>query len=150
MTRSKRIAPVQKVLQGKEQAQARKLGAAQQAVAAAEARLDELRRYHVDYAGGFDRQVAQGAPIHVLQDYRAFMVRLVDAIAQQEQVVERQKVELAIQTAHWQAAARQSRGLETVVEGWKKLELQVLERRDQAATDERALTMMLRKTGATG
>ena len=147
MTRSKRIAPVQKVLEGKEQAQARKLRVAQQAVAAAEARLAELRRYQVDYASGFDTQVAQGSPVHVLQDYRAFMMRLGDAVRQQEQLLERQRVEVAIQTAHWQAAARQSRGLDAVVAGWKKQELQVMERREQAATDERALTMMLRKTG---
>lgn len=150
MTRSQRIAPVQKVLEGKEQTQARKLGIAQQAVAAAEAKLEELRRYQVDYAGGFDRQVAQGAPVHVLQDYRAFMVRLSEAVKQQEQVLERQRIELSIQTAHWQAAARQSRGLEAVVAGWKKQELRVAERRDQAATDERALTMTLRKAGELG
>jgi flagellar FliJ protein len=150
MTRSKRIAPVQKVLEGKEQEQARKLGFAQQAVAAAEAKLEELRRYQVDYADGFDRQVVQGAPVHVLQDYRAFMVRLSDAVKQQQQVLERQRVELGIQTAYWQSAARQSRGLETVVAGWKKQELRVMERRDQAATDERALSLMLRKMGAIG
>ena len=56
MTRSTRIAPVQKVLEGKEQAQARKLGLAQQAVAAAEGRLEELRSYQADYAAGFDKQ----------------------------------------------------------------------------------------------
>ncbi len=150
MTRSTRIAPVQKVLEGKEQAQARKLGLAQQAVAAAEGRLEELRSYQADYAAGFDKQVAHGAAVHVLQDYRAFMVRLVDAIRQQEQLVEKQKLEMAMQTAYWQSAARQSRGLDSVVAGWRRQEQQLADRRDQAATDERALTMLLRKTGVIG
>ncbi len=150
MTRSTRIAPVQKVLEGKEQTQARKLGLAQQAVADAEARLQELRSYQADYAAGFDKQVAQGAAMHVLQDYRAFMVRLVDAIRQQEQLVEKQKLEMAMQTVYWQSAARQSRGLDSVVAGWKRQEEKLADRRDQAASDERALTMLLRKTGVTG
>ena len=149
MTRSERIAPVRKVLEDKEQAQARKLAAAQQAVASAEQRLDELRRYQQDYANGFDRQVAQGATAHALQDYRAFLVRLEDAVQQQQRVVENLRVEMAMQSAHWQAAARQSKGLETVVQGWQREERRLADRRDQAATDERALTMMLRKAGVT-
>jgi flagellar FliJ protein len=147
MTRSTRIAPVQKVLEGKEQAKARRLGLAQQAVADAQARLLELRTYQADYAAGFDKQVSHGAAVHVLQDYRAFLVRLVDAVRQQEQLVEKRKLEMAMQTAYWQSAARQSRGLDSVVAGWKRQEERVADRLDQAATDERALTMLLRKTG---
>ena len=144
MTRSQRIAPVQQVLDNTESQHAKKVSAAQAAVAAAEAKLAELQRYHVEYVQSFGRQVASGATCHALQDFQAFLYRLSEAAKQQEQVVARTREELAAQTHQWQVAARRSRGLQSVVSGWRREEQLQVERRDQQQTDERALTMMRR------
>ena len=144
MTRSQRIAPVQQVLDNTESQHAKQVSAAQAAVVAAEAKLAELQRYHVEYVQSFGRQVASGATCHALQDFQSFLHRLSEAAKQQEHVVARTREELAAQTHHWQVAARRSRGLQTVVNGWRREEQKQVERSDQQQTDERALTMMRR------
>lgn len=141
MTRTKRIEPVQKVMDDSEKQHAQRVAGAQRRYAEAEAKLAELQRYHLEYAQSFSRQAATGASGMVLRDFRAFLGRIGDAVQQQAQLVARAREAVAAETHHWQNAARRSKALGLVVAGWRSEELRLVDRREQQDTDERAQRM---------
>jgi flagellar protein FliJ len=138
MKRTLRIAPVQAMFSSDEKGRARELGAAQQKLDAATARLAELRKYHDDYLNSFARQARDGRGVSALRDFQVFLARLNLAVQQQEQIVVQARDDLAAHTSRWQLAARKSKALDTVVGRWQGEERLVDERQDQKQTDERA------------
>lgn len=138
MKRTERIAPVQAMFSTDEKGRARELGAAQQRLDTATARLAELRKYHDDYMDSFARQARDGRGVSALRDFQVFLSRLKLAVQQQEQIVVQARDELAAHTGRWQLAARKSKALDTVVGRWHGEERLVESRQDQKQTDERA------------
>ena len=147
MNRSKRIAPVQKVMEDSERERARTMALAQRRVTDAESKLCELSRYHVDYAKSFHRQAAEGLMSSSLRDFQVFLARLAEAAKQQEHIVARAREDLAAETHRWQDAARRAKALGLVVNGWLGEERREVDRREQRDTDERA-QWQLRAAGA--
>jgi flagellar FliJ protein len=142
MTRTERMEPVQQVMEDSERRHAQRLAEAQRRVAAAEQKLAELRRYHLEYAQAFGRQATAGATGLMLRDYQVFLGRLAEAVRQQSQFVAQAREEAAAETQHWQGAAQRARALETVVDRWRGEERRDVERRDQQETDERAQQLL--------
>lgn len=138
MTRVKRLAPVQKVMEGNERDRAGRLGAAQRRLDEAQARLAELERYHAEYAQSFNQRASAGLNSSWLRDYQVFLARLLDAVNQQRQVVTRMRAERDGERRQWQEAARRVAAVETVVERWRSDERIAAEQREQRETDERA------------
>lgn len=138
MTRAGRMAPVQQVLGDTEKDRARELGAAQQRVADAEARLAELRAYQGEYVKAFRQRASEGTGIRKLRDFQAFLARLDAALRQQEQIVTTAREQAAGSRRDWQGAARQVKAVQSVVDRWHVAETRAGERRDQKDTDERA------------
>ena len=147
MNRSKRIAPVQKVMEDSERERAQSMALAQRRVIEAEAKLRELSRYHVDYAKSFHRQAAGGLMSSSLRDFQVFLARLAEAAKQQEHIVARAREDLAAETHRWQDAARRAKALGLVVDRWRGEERSEIDRREQRDTDERA-QRLLRIAGA--
>ena len=141
MTRSKSIAPVRKVIDDAERALAQGMAQAQRRVVEAEAKLQELSRYYVDYAASFSRLATKGLLSTSLRDFQVFLSRLAEAEKQQERIVARAREDLATETHRWQDAARRSKALALVVERWTGEERRQDERRDQLETDDRAQRM---------
>lgn len=138
MTRSKRMDPVVKVAENREQAAARLLGEAQQRLQQQERRLGELVEYRDQYSQQFQHSSGQGMGVARLQDYRVFLARLNDAIQQQHIVVERCRQDCERQRGHWMATRTRTQALGKVVERYRREERHAAERREQHDLDERA------------
>jgi flagellar FliJ protein len=149
MTRSERMAPVQQVLEGSEQARARELSEGQKRLAEAEAKLTELATYHGEYLRTYRQRAEDGTNVTRLRDFQAFLARLAQAMSQQEQVVAAAREAVAAQRRNWQGAARQVKAVESVVDRWRRDEVKAGERRDQKETDERAQQAAMRGRGTT-
>ena len=76
MTRSERLAPVQRVLGQTEQQRARDLGEARQRLAAAETKLQDLQQYRQDYERVFQQRATTGQTVMALRDFQVFLARL--------------------------------------------------------------------------
>lgn len=138
MTRSERMAPVQQVFEVAERDRARELGDAQRELAAAEARLEELRTYQGEYQLAFQKRAEKGTSIRSLRDFQAFLARLDTALRQQEQRVAQAREQVAGSRRSWQGAAQQVKAVDSVVERWQMAEVRAGERREQKDADERA------------
>lgn len=147
MTRSERMAPVQRVFGDAERDRARELGDAQRRLADAEARLEELRAYQSDYQGAFRKRAEDGTSIRALRDFQAFLARLDEALRQQEQAVANAREQAAGSRRNWQGAARQVKAVESVVDRWQSAEARAGERREQKESDERAQRTAQRPEG---
>ncbi|MEO6186185.1 MAG: flagellar export protein FliJ [Steroidobacteraceae bacterium] len=147
MTRSERMAPVQKVLGGTERDRARDLGTAQQALSAAESKLQDLRQYYDDYQKGFQQSARAGQNALRLWDYQLFLARLETAVKQQEQVVAQARAGVAGSTQRWQSAARRVKAVDSVVDKWQQDDRRHTDRLEQKETDERASRRAANRTG---
>jgi flagellar protein FliJ len=138
MTRSERMAPVQRVLSGTERDRARDMGTAQQALAAAESRLQDLQQYYADYQKGFEQSARAGQNALRLRDFQLFLARLETAVQQQEQIVAQARAAASGSTHRWQSAARRVKAVDGVVGKWQREEQRHTDRLEQKETDERA------------
>ena len=138
MTRSERLAPVQRVLGQTEQQRARDLGEARQLLVAAETKLQDLQQYRQDYERVFQQRATTGQSVMALRDFQVFLARLDQAIQQQGQIAEAARGDVAGRTTRWQSAARQVKAVDSVVGRWQGEERRADDRREQKDTDERA------------
>ena len=143
MTRSKRMNPVVKVAESREQAAARILGEAQQQLTRQEQRLDELMAYRDQYSQQFQQSSGMGMGVARLQDYRVFLARLNEAIEQQKQVIVRCRQDCERQRCHWLSSRTRTQALGKVVERYQREERRAVERREQHDSDERAQRPLL-------
>ncbi len=138
MTRSKRMTPVVKVAENREQVAARILGEAQQRLSLQERRLDELVSYRDQYAEQFQQSSGMGMGAARLQDYRVFLARLHAAIEQQQRVIAHCRQDCERQRRNWMSTRTRTQALGKVVERYQREERRADERREQHDTDERA------------
>lgn len=138
MTRSKRMTPVVKVAENREQAAARVLGEARQRLEQQQRKLDELITYRDQYSQEFQQRSGQGMGVARLQDFRVFLARLNEAIEQQRRLVERCHQNCERQRLQWVASRTRTQALGKVVDRYQREERRAAERREQHDTDERA------------
>ncbi|MEO8308288.1 MAG: flagellar export protein FliJ [Pseudomonadota bacterium] len=132
---------MRKVLDDVERERMQAMANAQRRVTEAEAKLQELARYHVDYAASFSKVATKGLMSTSLRDFQVFLSRLAEAQRQQERIVARAREDLGAETHRWQNAAQRSKALAVVVDRWTGEERRQDERRDQLETDDRAQRM---------
>ena len=137
MSRAKRLAPVQNVVEAAERKQAQSLATAQRRVAEAETKLLELERYRGEYEQGLTQRAGGGMGVAQLRDYQAFLGRLTEAIRQQQSVVQRMRSERDAETQRWQQAARRVKAIDHVVDQWQAEDRRQADKREQRDTDER-------------
>ncbi|PZN30014.1 MAG: flagellar export protein FliJ [Proteobacteria bacterium] len=138
MSRAKRLAPVQDVVDHHERRCAQALAECEHRVTQALAKLEELEGYRAEYAREFAQAAARGIGATSLRDYQAFLARLAQAVTQQSQVIERLRVERNNLYSRWQEAARRAKALGHVVSKWAAEDRRNMEAREQRETDERA------------
>lgn len=132
------MAPVQRVLGGAERDRAKDMGTAQRSLQAAESRLEELQKYHLDYLNSFQRTAKAGGNALALRDFQQFLGRLEEAVRQQEQIVAQARQNVAGSTKQWQSAARRVKAVDSVVGKWQGEERRREDRLEQKEIDERA------------
>jgi flagellar protein FliJ len=138
MKRSRRFAPVQRVVDDNERQGAQRLADAGKRLVEAEAKLTELRRYHDEYSKEFAARAGVGIGASGLRDYQAFLARLVGAIRAQALVVEQTRAERDGTHASWKVAATRAMAVGHVMRRWQGEERRKLEQREQGEADERA------------
>ncbi len=138
MTRSKRMQPVQRVAQSREQAAVQELGQSQQSLDAQQSKLEELRAYRDQYASDFETSVGAGLDATRVQDYRVFLNRLGEAIRQQEAILAQCRMRHEQTRQKWIETRTHSQAIDKVMHGYRQEEHRQRERREQQEQDERA------------
>jgi flagellar protein FliJ len=138
MKRSRRFAPVQRVVDENERQRALRLADAGKRLVEAEAKLSELRRYHDEYSKEFTARAGAGIGTSGLRDYQSFLARLTGAIRAQALLVEQTRAEREGTHASWKIAATRAMAVGHVIERWQGEERRKLEQREQGESDERA------------
>jgi len=136
MTRSKRIQPVVRIAENREQDAARVLGESLKQLEAQEQRLQELTLYRDEYTRRFQNHAGGGMVPARMQDFRAFLVQLNQAIDQQRDVVERVRRESEQCRHQWLDQRTRAKALDKVVERYQREELRDADRREQKLLDE--------------
>ncbi|MCU7843117.1 MAG: flagellar export protein FliJ [Candidatus Thiodiazotropha sp. (ex Monitilora ramsayi)] len=136
MSPSKRLKPVQQVAASKERNAARSMGQAKQHLAQQEAKLHQLKTYHQEYLGRFQKAASQGISATQLQEYRAFLAKLDSAIREQEKVVAESTVRHTNQKDNWKQKRTRTQALGKVVERYRKEERKAADLSEQKENDE--------------
>ena len=137
MSPSKRLRPVQRVAASKEQQAARHMGQSQKRLQAEEIKLNQLRQYHQEYLEQFETAAKRGITASQLQEYRAFLAKLGEAIRQQENVVAASKSNHATQRQAWRQKHTRTEALNKAVSRYRQQEKSAEERNEQKESDER-------------
>lgn len=129
---SRRIDPLLRRAQEKEDAVARDLAERQRNLVLHESRLEELRRYADEYA---QSQMAATSPAQ-LANRRAFLDRLDSAVKQQAQTVDRSRQSVGIERERLLLASRDKQVMEQLAASYRAQENQIVERRVQREMDD--------------
>lgn len=138
MTRSKKMKPVKQLAETREKNAVQVFGRSQQLLTEQQARLEELRVYRDQYTRSFQTASGAGLGAGRLQDYRVFLGRLNEAIAQQEVLIQQLEVQHEQTREQWIATRSHSQAIDKVVEQYRKREQQQQDRREQQESDEHA------------
>jgi len=135
MSKPTRLEPIAEIATMRENEAAQRLAASAAQLAAKEREVEQLRGYLAEYR---QRTQSEATDSTRLQNTRAFLARLSDAVAFHEtelqKAVDRHRVELE----HWRDSHQRAQALDKYIERSQREELDALQRRDQAEVDERA------------
>jgi len=135
MSKPTRLTPIAEIATMRENEAAQRLAASSAQLSAKEREVEQLRGYLAEYR---QRAFNESTDSTRLQNTRAFLARLSDAVAFHEaelqKAVERHRVELE----HWRDSHQRAQALDKYIERSQREELDALQRRDQAEVDERA------------
>lgn len=139
MSRAKRLAPVQDLVDDAERRLASSLATLERHVVDAQNKLDELRQYHSEYEKQLAQRASSGMAAADLRDYQVFLTRLREVISQQHSAVQRTAAACDAERACWRQAAQRVKAIDHVVTQWQTAERRIADNRAQHETDERAL-----------
>ncbi|SFM39506.1 flagellar FliJ protein [Ectothiorhodospira mobilis] len=137
MNRSRRMEPVVRLADHRQQDAARQLGGWQRTLEERLQRLHELCDYRDEYARRFQDQTAGPMTAVSVRDYRIFLERLNTAIEQQDRLVAAAREELERSRGTWVQARGRTEVLTRLVERFRQEERHEQERREQAEQDDR-------------
>ena len=113
-----------------------RLGNAIRATDKAEKKLELLQKYRDDYANRFQAKMAQGLSPMGYRNFQAFIDKLDEAIAGQQQVVKDAENGVAREKGAWQASERKRMSYDTLATRAEKAEQRRENRKDQKLNDE--------------
>jgi flagellar protein FliJ len=137
MTRSDRMKPIKSIADSRERDAGAVVTAAQENLQQCEQQLAQLLRYRDDYAKGNGESVGALDGMR-LQNFRAFVQRLNDAIHQQEQAVQRAREDYERKRDAWRERRVEAKTLDRAIEKLRDHERKVDDRREQFKMDEQA------------
>lgn len=139
MLRSRRLQPIARIADHREQEAGREFGRLQGALAAQEKRLEEMRAWWREYADGLEKQSGKGSAL--MREGRLFLAQLNEAIERQKGVVEGARRDLEAARARWLASRMDHEALEKVLARARDEEDRVARRGEQREQDECAARM---------
>jgi flagellar FliJ protein len=114
------------------------MGASHKNLLAEEAKLVQLKQYHDEYLARFELAARKGLSSAQLQEYRAFLDKLDQAIGQQERVVAASKLDHSNKKEDWRESHTRTQALDKVVRRYRRQEQQSAERQEQKESDDRS------------
>ena len=139
MKRSKRLEPVDVLMNEAERECALRVAAVQTRLAEAEHRGQELRRYLGEYQSAFRQRAKAGIGAPGMRDYQSFIARLGEAVQQQDGVVSQLRADCEQARTLWRQAAVRKNAVGKVIAKARSEDLQLEARRVQKESDERAV-----------
>jgi flagellar FliJ protein len=137
VTKSKRFTPVVRLAESREQQAARRLGEHKQALHGQEAKLAQLQTYRQDYIQRFLQDGAGGMTVNQMHSYRAFLLKLDQAITQQKTVIQQALNAVQEKQRQWQQERSKKQILQKVVDKYQQQEQKQAEKREQREIDDR-------------
>ena len=138
MKKAKRLAPVVQVAERQEQQAAQTLGARRSAIAAAQARLQELRAYRDMYARSMFKPGSGTTGAGSMKEYRVFLANLDRVIGQAEVRLANAHDRGQHEQREWLARRARSKALGEIVSRYEALDNKRREGREQLVLDEHA------------
>ena len=138
MKRSERMQMVKKVADDFERRRAEALAVCERRVTESEKKLSDLGSYREGYVRDFDTRAKSGIGAAAAQNFQAFLVKLEEAMRQQEQVIENACKHRDAEEQKWRSAAQRAEVIGKTIERWQGEEQHALDRREQRDSDERA------------
>lgn len=135
MRRIKRLDPVVKHVDKKQEKALQAVAFGQGQVSTEKNRLDQLMVYRKGYLEN-KGQVQQACSVIELQEYSRFLVQLDDTIKKQLEVIRLRETELDIKRRAWQTTRVDSNIMHKVVENLEQQDLLQQERKEQKSMDE--------------
>ncbi len=139
--KSRRLKPVAKIAQEREDDAALALSEYRKVVDQHEAKLIELRHYHEEYIQRLNESGRSGMNIAQINDYRSFIARLAVAVKQQEALLLECEQQLQTMNATWIELRGRHQALGKVIDRYHQQEHQASEKREQSESDERSQHM---------
>jgi flagellar FliJ protein len=139
MTRSKRYAQVGNVMHVRKDERAEMLRSAEARAQTEETRLAELDRYRAEYRATLLERQKAGMNAAMATDYKAFLGKLDRAIAQQQQRVMAARHACEAERRSFREAGTRAAAMDSLVTQCRVEEQRAEDRREQHASDERAL-----------
>jgi flagellar FliJ protein len=136
MSPSKRLKPVQRFAHSKEQSAARSMGQSRKNLEQEEAKLKQLKQYHQEYLSRFQQISSEGMSASQLQEFRAFLAKVDEAINQQEEVVAASLVNHNNHKSNWKQKHSRTQALNKVIDRYRDQEQKIADRREQKENDE--------------
>lgn len=138
MKQSKRLEPVDALMNEAERACALRMATLQTRLQEAERRCQELRRYLGEYQQAFQQRAKAGIAVSGMRDYQAFIARLGEAVQQQDGVLAQLRGDCEHARTLWQQAAMRRSAVGKVIAKARSEDRQLEARRLQTELDERA------------
>ena len=132
MSSSRRMQPLLRRAQDKQDAVARQLAERQQALDTHARRLEDLRQYADEYL----HQTVPATSVSQLVNRRAFLDRLETAVKLQVQTVERNQLHVDAERNRLLLASRERKVLEQLQQRYRSQEQVLADRRDQRVLDD--------------
>src|SRR6185437_9474148 len=115
---------------------AKRLGNAIRATDRAEKKLELLQKYRDEYSSRFEAKMAQGVSPMGYRNFQAFIAKLDEAIAGQQQVVQDAEQGVTRERGAWQQSERKRMSYDTLATRQQQQEAKLENRRDQKQNDE--------------
>lgn len=138
MNASDRFKPVRKVAANREASAARQFGKSQQQHREEADKLENLRQYHAEYLARFQESASNGMNASQLREYQAFMSKLEQAIADQEQIVRQSQQNCTEHKARWTEKHIRTKVVDKAIDRMEKTEQKARDAQEQKISDELA------------
>jgi flagellar export protein FliJ len=135
VSKPSRLEPIAEMATLRENEAAQRLAASAAQLEAKEKELEQLRSYLAEYR---QRALQESTDSTRLQNTRAFLARLSDAVAFHEAEMQKAIERHRLETERWRDSHQRAQALDKYIERSQREEQTAIQRRDQAEVDERA------------
>lgn len=138
MVKSKRMGSIKKLAENEETRAGKLLGASQHRLQREQAKLLELKNYREEYRARLSTPDTASVDVRQLSEYRLFLMRLNEAIQQQEAKVNEATQHCEQSREGWHRSRQNTQILGNVVDRYRAEEQQQQQRQEQREQDDRS------------